>query len=205
VACHGTQALEKAAEARTEEVRAHAAAVVLALVLVTVPVPVLGVVTVVASVPGIVPGIVLVPVVATFEATEVTLELVRSMRPVVETVARHDRDLAIEMRRATFSVPRSVAEGKERAGKDRWLHDRVAAGSAARGGEHPPGRRRGYIGEGRRPSSPTGWDALSPHASAPIASEDGARPIAVSPDARSLRWDEEDRARLDSRRGVALQ
>jgi hypothetical protein len=93
-------------------VRAHSAAAVLALVLVSVPVPVLGVVTGVACVPGIV----LVPVLvsrsarplarsppssavrplAALEATEVALELVRSMRPVVQTLARHDRDLAID-------------------------------------------------------------------------------------------------------------
>jgi four helix bundle protein len=68
---------------------------------------------------------------ATFEAYEVALELVRAMRPVVETVARHDRDLAIQMRRATSSVPQNIAEGSQRAGKDRLHHYRVAAGSAA--------------------------------------------------------------------------
>jgi four helix bundle protein len=53
-------------------------------------------------------------------------------RPVIKTLAQHDRDLAIEMRRATFSVPQNIAEGKERAGRDRLDRDRVAAGSAAR-------------------------------------------------------------------------
>jgi four helix bundle protein len=68
---------------------------------------------------------------ATFEAYEVALELVRAMRPVVEAVARHDRELAIQMRRAASSVPLNIAEGSQRAGKDRLHHYRIAAGSAA--------------------------------------------------------------------------
>ena len=65
-----------------------------------------------------------------FEAFEVALEMVRSVRVVVEVVAVHDASLASQVRRAAQSVPLNLNEGRRRAGKDRLHHWRVAAGSA---------------------------------------------------------------------------
>ena len=65
-----------------------------------------------------------------FDVYEVSLELVGAMRPVVERVKLHDRDLALQLRRATSSVPSNIGEGARRAGRDRTQFFRIAAGSA---------------------------------------------------------------------------
>jgi four helix bundle protein len=51
-------------------------------------------------------------------------------RPAVDRIRHHDRDLALRLRRAGFSVPGNIAEGARRAGQDRLHHYRIAAGSA---------------------------------------------------------------------------
>jgi four helix bundle protein len=65
-----------------------------------------------------------------FHAHEVSLEMVGAVGPVIEAVARRDRALADQMRRAAASVPLNVAEGSRRAGRDRQHCYRIAAGSA---------------------------------------------------------------------------
>src|SRR5215468_3930752 len=65
-----------------------------------------------------------------FVAYEVSLEMVKSVAPVIHAVARRDRALADQMRRAASSVPLNVAEGSRRQGKDRKHCYRIAAGSA---------------------------------------------------------------------------
>ena len=66
-----------------------------------------------------------------FHAHEVAMEMAASLRPVLEALARRDRDLESQLRRAAASVVLNLAEGSGRWGKDRIQHYRIAAGSAA--------------------------------------------------------------------------
>ena len=66
-----------------------------------------------------------------FKVYERSIELVRGLRPVVEKLARKDRDLANQIRRAGSSIALNIAEGNRRSGKSKTYHFRVAAGSAA--------------------------------------------------------------------------
>ena len=63
-------------------------------------------------------------------AYQVALELARELRPVVETLNRHDRNLADQLKRAATSVVLNVAEGEGLSGKRRTNHFRIALGSA---------------------------------------------------------------------------
>lgn len=67
---------------------------------------------------------------ARFEAQDVVMELVRSVRETIARVAKHDRKLADELRRAVQSVALNLAEGNRRTGRDRIQAWKVAAGSA---------------------------------------------------------------------------
>jgi four helix bundle protein len=49
----------------------------------------------------------------------------------VAEIARHDRDLADQIRRAASSTALNLAEGAKRTGKDQTHHYRIATGSAA--------------------------------------------------------------------------
>jgi four helix bundle protein len=66
-----------------------------------------------------------------FHAHEVAMEMATALRPVLDRVARRDRDLANQLRRSGSSVVLNIAEGARRAGMDRLHCYRVAAGSAA--------------------------------------------------------------------------
>ena len=66
-----------------------------------------------------------------FQTLDVALEFVRVLRPAVERIARRDKDLASQIKRAASSVPLCISEGAQRVGKDRFHLYRVAAGSAA--------------------------------------------------------------------------
>jgi four helix bundle protein len=65
-----------------------------------------------------------------FDAFEVALELVRSLREPLATLEQRDPSLALQLRRAAASVPLNLGEGRRRSGKDRIHLWRVAAGSA---------------------------------------------------------------------------
>ena len=65
-----------------------------------------------------------------FDALEVALEIVKSLRGLLPRLERKDRELALQIRKAGVSIPANVAEGNRRVGKDRTYHFRVAAGSA---------------------------------------------------------------------------
>ena len=66
-----------------------------------------------------------------FHAHEVAMEMAAALRPVLEALARRDRDLENQLRRAAASVVLNIAEGSGRWGRDRIQHYRIAAGSAA--------------------------------------------------------------------------
>ena len=66
-----------------------------------------------------------------FIARQVSLEVIRGLRAIVETLERADRSLADQVRRAASSAALNVAEGAKRAGKDRFHFYRIAAGSCA--------------------------------------------------------------------------
>jgi four helix bundle protein len=65
-----------------------------------------------------------------FQALEVALALITTLRPVIDKVARHSKKEADQMQDAANSIARNLAEGRRRRGKDRRYHWDVAAGSA---------------------------------------------------------------------------
>ena len=65
-----------------------------------------------------------------FDAFDVALDLVRSLKEPIAKIRAHDPPLADELERARISVPLNLREGRRRGGKDRLYHFRVAAGSA---------------------------------------------------------------------------
>ena len=67
----------------------------------------------------------------TFDALEVSLQLIEALVPVVEKIKAEDASEASQIRRAASSVPHNLEEGRQRKGRDRTNHYRYAAGSAA--------------------------------------------------------------------------
>jgi four helix bundle protein len=66
-----------------------------------------------------------------FEVYEMSLDMVQALRPVHARIRQHDRELAVQIKRAASSVPANIAEGARRQGQDRLHHYRIAAGSAS--------------------------------------------------------------------------
>ena len=66
-----------------------------------------------------------------FDALTVSLQLMHALEPQLALLATRDADLARQARRAASSVHLNLAEGRQRAGKDRAHLWRIAAGSAA--------------------------------------------------------------------------
>jgi four helix bundle protein len=63
-------------------------------------------------------------------AYEVAVELVNELRPIVEAIGQHDRNLADQMKRAATSVLLNLAEGQRRvAGNKRRAYE-IAHGEA---------------------------------------------------------------------------
>ena len=65
-----------------------------------------------------------------FEASDVALQFVASVRPVVEMVADRDANLADQLRRAVTSAALNTAEAGRREGRDRHHRARIAAAEA---------------------------------------------------------------------------
>ena len=64
-----------------------------------------------------------------FIALQLSVDLVRVCRPLVEKIAKRDRKLEDQLRRALTSCPLNLSEGSRRAGIDRRRHYRIASGS----------------------------------------------------------------------------
>jgi four helix bundle protein len=65
-----------------------------------------------------------------FEVHDVAKQLIEALREPLTQIARHDAELAKQLRRAGPSVLLNIGEGARRSGKDRLHHYRIAAGSA---------------------------------------------------------------------------
>ena len=65
-----------------------------------------------------------------FIAFNLSLELIRSLVPVLGRISKYDRDLEKQLRKAASSVSLNLAEGRKRTGRDRIHFWRIAAGSA---------------------------------------------------------------------------
>ena len=65
-----------------------------------------------------------------FHALELSLELIRRLRPLVGRLRACDANLADQIVRAASSAAANLGEGNRRTGKDRTYRFRIAAGSA---------------------------------------------------------------------------
>ena len=65
-----------------------------------------------------------------FIAYEVSVQLVDSLRPLMPTVEKSDRDLADQLRRAASSVVLNLAEGQRSGKGNKQKHYAIAHGSA---------------------------------------------------------------------------
>ena len=66
-----------------------------------------------------------------FDAHDRSLDLIRCLSSVLRRIRSRNRSLSDQIERALTSIPLNLAEGRQRAGKDRTYHYRIAAGSAA--------------------------------------------------------------------------
>lgn len=66
-----------------------------------------------------------------FHAHEIAMQLITAVRPVVEAVLPHDKNLASQLRRAATSAAANTAEGGRRIGGDRRHSFRIASAEAS--------------------------------------------------------------------------
>lgn len=78
----------------------------------------------------------------------VCLHMVRDVRPLADAIARSDRDLARQLRRASMSVPLNVAEGSgSRGGIRRARYDNALGSARETLAALEPAAAVGYIGQ----------------------------------------------------------
>ena len=66
-----------------------------------------------------------------FEVLELSIDVCKQLRPVLQQIQEHDTRLARQLRDAASSCPLNIAEGNRRRGRDRKHHFRIAYGSEA--------------------------------------------------------------------------
>src|SRR5262245_15551353 len=66
-----------------------------------------------------------------FHALDVSIDLIRCLRPLVPPPRARDPALHKQLRAAASSIVLNIAEGNRRVGNDRLHHFRIASGSAA--------------------------------------------------------------------------
>jgi four helix bundle protein len=66
-----------------------------------------------------------------FYVLELAIRAIEILRPVVERIRRHDRDLADQLQRSLSSSPLNIAEGNRSRGGTRLARFSTAAGSNA--------------------------------------------------------------------------
>ncbi len=67
---------------------------------------------------------------SSFVAFNLSLALIRALRPLISHLTKHDRNLEKQLRAAASSVALNLSEGRKRRGRDRLHFWRIAAGSA---------------------------------------------------------------------------
>ena len=65
-----------------------------------------------------------------FIAYEVSIELIKALRPLVPVIKRSDRDLADQIHRAATSIALNLAEGQRVTAGNQRKHYEIAHGSA---------------------------------------------------------------------------
>jgi four helix bundle protein len=65
-----------------------------------------------------------------FIALDTALDLITALRPIVPAIAKEDRELADQIRRAASSVPLNLGEGQRSAKGNKQKHYAIAHGSA---------------------------------------------------------------------------
>ena len=66
-----------------------------------------------------------------FLAHEIAMQLIAAVRPVVEAVLPHDKNLASQLRSSATSAAANTAEGGRRTGGDRLHAFRIASAEAS--------------------------------------------------------------------------
>ena len=87
-----------------------------------------------------------------FVTYQVSLELVGSLREIVNVIERSDRDLADQLRRAASSVVLNLSEGSRSSKGNKAKHFAIAHGSASEvKAALELARAWGWIGDAQRP------------------------------------------------------
>ena len=65
-----------------------------------------------------------------FVSYDVSVQLIRELRPLMPRIKQQDADLAKQIRKAASSITLNLGEGRKRVGEDRMHFFRIAEGSA---------------------------------------------------------------------------